>query len=118
MSHHLTWGADVVLFTLVVWYVIERTREKPGSSWWPVGFTTAGAFLTMIDPTRHLLLDHGGVFFHPQSIAMYTEDGGLSPVGLACMYSTRIGLTMLLLGIFLFIQIPMKILKLCSSEHA
>lgn len=117
ISHHVTWGADLVLFSLVVWYVLESTLEKPGSSWWPVWLVTAGALLTMMDPTRHLLLDHDGVFIQPEAITMYNEEGGLSTVGSTCMYSTRFGLAMLVLGVTLFIKLPSKIAKLCSTEH-
>jgi hypothetical protein len=114
LSHHVTWGADLVLFTFVVWYIYECTRDKANASWWPVYLAAMGGFLTIIDPTRHLLLDHGGVFFAPQQIAMYNSEGGLSPVGEACKRMTQVGLCMLLLGVLLHIQLPQKCAKLCS----
>lgn len=97
--------------------MIERTAEKRGASWLPVWLTGIGALLTMIDPTRHLLLDHDGVFFQPKTISMYSDDGSLSPVGNACMYSTRVGLVLLLLGVVFHMKLPSKIAKYCCSAE-
>lgn len=117
LSHHVTWGANSVLFALIIWYMVENTVETKDARWGPVGLVTLGALLTMIDSTRHLLLDHDGVFFEPATIAMYSADGSLSEVGYFCMRTTQIGITCLLVGMLWYIKLPTKLLKLCGGSH-
>jgi len=64
-----------------------------------------GSVLLILDPARHVLLDHGGVFFEAKSLAMYGK-GGLSTIGKVCQMSSIIGLAMLFLGLVWFLNVP------------
>jgi len=68
--------------------------------------------LALLDILRHVLLDHGGVFFKEETLAMYTDKGTLSPAGKFSQISTIVGLTMLACGMLWFLDIPGKI---CSK---
>lgn len=95
-AHHFTVGADIVLFSALIWYVAKRCNRD----WWgPLVLVSCSVTLVMLDPTRHLLLDHGGVFFKDETLAMYGKGGVLTPVGRCCQICTVIGLTGLFSGV-------------------
>jgi len=119
-SHHFTWGADLVLFGMVVWYIAEATAAKCDgrqfmSKWGPVLLTALGSVMVILDPTRHLMLDHGGVVCEPAVISMYNDDGSLSTVGRVCQKTTQVGLVVLLVGMLWYVRLPEK---LCHKEGA
>jgi hypothetical protein len=74
-----------------------------------------GSVLIMVDTTRHMLLDHGGVIAQPEKIAMYNNDGSLSPVGQFCQRCTVVGLVMLLSGMLWFLDFPKKVYSAFSG---
>lgn len=112
-SHHFTIGADIVLFGAMIAYV--ATHSKPGK-WGPLAMISFGSLLLLIDPTRHVLLDHDGVFFKTESIAMYNDDGTLSLAGRTCQICTVSGLLLLFMGIFSFMNVYQKIQALYYSS--
>jgi len=107
VSHHFTFGANLVLFGYLIWQV-GKTTARASRSWIPFVFIVLGCLLVALDTLRHILLDHGGVFFEPQVLAMYTSKG-LSPIGRTCQWTTIIGLVLLFVGLASFFQLPAKI---------
>lgn len=112
-SHHFTLGANAVLFGAIIAYVGKHT--KPGK-WGAFVMLTIGSLLLAVDPTRHVLLDHNGVFFKPESIAMFNEDGTLSLAGRTSQLCTVFGLLLLVLGIFSFLGYDQKIKGLFGNS--
>mmetsp|Transcript_16896 Transcript_16896/g.36361 ORF Transcript_16896/g.36361 Transcript_16896/m.36361 type:complete len:119 (-) Transcript_16896:29-385(-) len=111
-SHHFTWGANIVLFGYLIRSVVCDKRRRTLTwfgTWAPMIFVVLGCFLSMIDPSRHVLLDHNGVFFKVETLAMYNEEGGLSTAGKLCQATTITGMTVMAIGILLFIDLPQKL---------
>jgi hypothetical protein len=105
ITHHFTFGADIVLFTAMAYYV-ARIPSRSGLRYWgPLAMVALGGVLLTLDPTRHVLLDHGGVFFEMNSLAMF-RNGGLSPIGKVCQMSSIAGLAMLFFGLLWFMNVP------------
>jgi hypothetical protein len=115
-SHHITFGADIVIFGFMIWYVTGMAASAPKSHpfltrWGPSMAVSLGCLLLIIDPTRHILLDHGGIFFEERSLAMYARDGGLSPIGHFCQVAAIIGFTALILGVMWHMRVPEAIMR-------
>lgn len=77
--------------------------------WGPLFLVICGSILTILDITRHILLDHGGVFWPQRSLAMYAMGGGLSTIGRACQITTIVGLCSFCAGIVWFMKLPEKL---------
>lgn len=112
VSHHFTFGADLVLFGAIIWYMLDKHRRGDGNGKLPIVLTVLGSVLVLLDPIRHLLLDHniGG-----NSLGMFSEDGGLTCVGRFCQVCTICGLLSFMAGIALFIKLPEKLSELTRS---
>lgn len=110
-SHHVTFGADLVLYGSILWYV--GTYTPSSKTTWPKApffLTLVGVILVLLDPIRHLLLDHGGVICEPEDLAMYADgDGNLSTVGEFCRWATIIGMALIASGVMWFVGIPGKL---------
>jgi hypothetical protein len=63
-----------------------------------------------MDVIRHMLLDHGGVFFKEETLAMYADYPKLSFAGRLCQLTTIFGLTALVLGTLWILQVPEKMM--------
>jgi len=118
LSHHITFGADLVFFGGAIWYTASTTaasRLEKGffAKWGPVILVAIGCLLLIWDPTRHLALDHGG-FGMEQQLAMYDSEGGLSPMGRASQKATQFGFLLLIAGLLWFLGLPEKISKMCG----
>jgi len=107
-SHHFTIGANLVLFGYLIWHV-GNTTARASRSWIPFVLVVLGCLLVLLDTSRHVLLDHGGVFFEPRVLVMYSPTGGLSAIGRTCQWTTIIGLVLLFVGLMYFFQLPAKI---------
>lgn len=110
-SHHVTLGADLVLFGCILWYL--GTKSPSAKTTWAKGpflLTLVGVIFALLDPIRHVLLDHDGVFVEPEKLAMYADgEGNLTAVGTFCKWATVLGLTMMMSGVAWFLGIPGKI---------
>eukprot|EP00928_Gymnodinium_smaydae_P043340 TRINITY_DN2905_c0_g1_i1.p2 TRINITY_DN2905_c0_g1~~TRINITY_DN2905_c0_g1_i1.p2 ORF type:complete len:145 (+),score=37.68 TRINITY_DN2905_c0_g1_i1:379-813(+) len=109
VSHHFTLGADLVMFAALIAFVAaktprERLGEKPFAGgarrWLPLVLVSLGCALVMVDVTRHVLNDHGGVIAPEESLSMYVGAGHskLSRLGRFCQVSTISGVLFMLLG--------------------
>lgn len=74
-------------------------------------FVVMGCVLLIWDPIRHLMLDHGG-FGMERQLAMYSEDGGLSPMGHFSQRTTQLGVLLLSVGLMWFLEAPEKLSKI------
>ncbi|CAE7573781.1 unnamed protein product [Symbiodinium natans] len=93
-SHHFSFGANIVIFTSVLWRIAAETPESARSClrrWGPFILATFGCCLVMWDSFRHILLDHGGVLFPEEVLAMYRDDGGLTTMGHISQFTTITG---------------------------
>jgi len=79
-------------------------------------FVSLGCTLLVLDPIRHILLDHGGVFFKEQDLAMYSSRGGLSAIGMLCQCLSIAGMVLLLSGVLWHMKVPEAILSKCGGE--
>lgn len=77
-----------------------------------------GCVLVIIDPTRHILLDHGGVFFKESDMAMYKSGGHLSAMGHFCQKATILGIVSLVAGVMWHIRMPEAVLAAVRGEPA
>mmetsp|Transcript_52587 Transcript_52587/g.94405 ORF Transcript_52587/g.94405 Transcript_52587/m.94405 type:complete len:144 (-) Transcript_52587:144-575(-) len=108
-SHYYTWGADVVVFSFMLWYMASHApkgAQGAKEGWWQTNRATllagVGCVLMMVDPTRHLLLDQGvGV----DVLAMYNMDGSMTAVGNFGMFCTILGMVLMLVGMLWFYQV-------------
>jgi len=126
-THHFTFGADVVLFGTVIVYVGRTAIESKmsqkfwASRWGPLVFVAVGCTLLMLDPIRHILLDHAAngyiLFFKETDLAMYSARGGLSQVGMFCQYASIVGIVLLLSGVLWHMKVPEAILSKCGGEN-
>lgn len=78
-----------------------------------MALTCFGCALLLLDPMRHVLLDHGGVFFKESTLAMYSERGGLSPAGRFCRNSSIVGMLALVLGMLWYLRVPEAVAIKC-----
>lgn len=80
--------------------------------------TTIGVILALLDPVRHVLLDHGGVICEPEKLAMYADgEGNLSTVGEICRWATIIGLSSVLAGVLWFLGVPGRVYNSTVGEE-
>jgi len=107
----------LVLFGSILWYVATKPPARtPSWAYGPFVLTLCGVILAMLDPTRHVLLDHGGVICAPQDLAMYADgEGHLSAVGTFCRWATIVGLTLMMSGVAWFLGLPAKVYDSVSS---
>jgi len=110
-----------VVFGVVICYV-GRMASAPSSRsavscWGPLALVILASILLILDPSRHVLLDHGGVFFEEQSLAMYNGQGKLSPIGKFCQRSSITGILMLLAGVVWHMRIPEALLLKCPGSE-
>lgn len=114
--HHFTLGADVVLFAGIICYVACNSHGRAAKScsarWMPAILVALGSVFMIIDPVRHVLLDHGGVFFEEQTLSMYADNQGhLTHMGRFTQISTILGIVLLVVGVTWFLRLPETILK-------
>mmetsp|Transcript_84589 Transcript_84589/g.196692 ORF Transcript_84589/g.196692 Transcript_84589/m.196692 type:complete len:83 (-) Transcript_84589:39-287(-) len=75
---------------------------------------SVGTLFTMLDPLRHLMLDHGHVFVRGHSLGMYdNRTGNLNAVGRFCQVSTILGLSLITIGTLWLLDVPKKIYRAC-----
>lgn len=120
LSHHITFGADLVFFGGAIWYTSSTTAASRSekhffAKWGPVLFVVLGCVLLIWDPTRHLILDHGG-FGMERQLAMYNSEGGLSTMGRASQRATEFGFLLLSVGLLWFLGVPEKLSKICGPR--
>lgn len=114
-SHHFTWGANVILFGYLMWAVLADKRRRCMTwlgTWGPAILVCFGCVMAMTDPTRHVLLDHGGVIFDESTLAMYNDEGGHSIAGRVSQVCSIIGISFMFCGMLLFVDIPTKLFGL------
>jgi len=114
ISHHFTLGADLVLFIGLSIYVASMSSKADKNAfdkYVPTMFVIIGSIFTILDPFRHFLLDHGGIFFPEEKLAMFDGPGHLSWIGQLCRLTSKMGLVMLVAGIILFLQMPATLLS-------
>jgi len=121
--HHFTFGADLVLFACMIAYVqraaaASRAEQSAASKWGPLVVLTLGCCLLILDPIRHVLLDHGGVFFKEQTLAMYSVLGGLSPMGKACQIASISGMILMVSGVLWHMRMPEALLRNLSTSES
>lgn len=120
--HHLTFGADIVLFGIVIWYMARMASRSQSAQlftarWGPLIVASLGCALLMMDPTRHVLLDHGGVFFEEKTLAMYQGPGQLSAVGKFCQCASIAGFLLLIGGVVWHMRMPQALLAKFSGTE-
>jgi hypothetical protein len=112
-SHHFTWGADLVIFLIIIYMVASMAYARSSlvcfNRWGPTITVAVGSALLFIDPTRHVLLDHGGVICEPKYLAMYAHGGGLSFAGHLCQVASISGLILLVVGMLWHNRLPEKL---------
>lgn len=118
--HHMTFGADLVFFGGAIWYTASATARSRSedsffAKWGSVIFVVMGCVLLILDPTRHLILDHGG-FGMERQLAMYNDDGVLSPMGRASKMATHFGIVLLSVGLLWFVGAPEKFSKIFRPQ--
>lgn len=102
-------------------FVVGR-RNNSFSALWPVVLAVLSTVLLLLDPIRHILLDHGGVFFQVEDLAMYTKINGhvaLSVIGRLSQIATVVGFILLLLAIAGYFNLPQRCFgkpKACSAD--
>lgn len=100
----------------MIWYIYRTTpsaknQVSPAVRWGPFISLALGCFLLIIDPTRHVLLDHGGVFFSIATLAMYDGPDHLSPTGRFCQICSITGIILMIGGVMWHMRIPQTIVK-------
>lgn len=112
-AHHFTMGADFVFFGWIIFQAVATSRARKRRSalwrWGPLVVIVLGCAFILLDPVRHVLLDHDGVFFKPERLAMYTETGGLSHVGRFCQVATILGICLLCVGTGWLVDLHQKV---------
>lgn len=124
-AHHFTFGMDVALFATVIAYVgrrafdpVEAFGKSMSERWGPFVLVCLGCVALILDPIRHMLLDHGGVFFKEMDLAMYNNTGGLTPIGVAGQVASITGMVLLLSGILWHMEVPQAVMGKFSSNSA
>jgi len=113
IGHALFWGLNLGLFAVAALYLYTQTpkvraAEPLALKWGPFICVVLGAFLVMLDLTRHCLLDLG---LAGEELAMYTDDGDLSTVGMTGVTCTWIGVVLISIGFSWWVNLPNKIAK-------
>lgn len=111
---------DVALFSTLIWYVAVMTGAAtkpvfPVSRWGPVVVVSIGCALIILDPIRHVLLDHGGVFFQVHTLAMYSGPGQLSFAGRFCQIASIVGIALMVIGVMWHMRVPEALLSKLSG---
>jgi len=103
VTHHLTFGADFVFFGNLLWtFAIGTSDYKTFSHVWPLVLASISVSLLMVDPTRHILLDHGSGLWYEDSFSMYFIDSGavhLTSAGRFCQRVTAVGMVLLVVAV-------------------
>lgn len=103
-----------MLFTAILWQLSSKASAQVNKAWthrWgPVLLSAVGFLLLMVDVMRHILLDHGGVFFSINSLAMYSDAGGLTFAGKVSQAAAIAGFVLVLLGVLWSLEIPQMVL--------
>lgn len=112
-----------MLFACMIAYVQRaaaacRAEQSAASKWGPLVVLTLGCCLLILDPIRHVLLDHGGVFFKEQTLAMYSVLGGLSPMGKACQIASISGMILMVSGVLWHMRMPEALLRNLSTSES
>lgn len=122
-THHFTFGADVVIFAMIIWYVFGMASNSMGMTswarkWGPLVMLITACTLLILDPIRHVLLDHGGVFFEEQDLAMYLHDGSgrMSFAGKFCQCASVSGLILMLCGVLWQMRLPEAVIGKFSKD--
>lgn len=108
-SHHFTVGAAVVLDGWLVHKVADRYFQRRlafpqlRGTWVPLLLTAIAVGFLLLDPMRHLVMDHG---VKEGELKMYNRHGGLTLVGRICQASSLSGLLLLFAGIFWCFALP------------
>lgn len=105
IGHATFWGLNVGLFSALLAYFWKRTSGGQ-KNMAPFTLTLLGALLIMVDLSRHILLDLG---LAGAELAMYTEEGELSTVGMVGLVCTWVGMVLLATGISWFADLPGKV---------
>lgn len=126
-SHHFTLGANLVLFSFVICYVggvAFRSKGREGciSRWGALVSVVFGCLLLMVDPIRHILLDHAvngvtPIGIKERRLAMYSPHGGLSATGQFCQTTTISGMILLLVGILMHMKVPEAVVAKCVPTN-
>lgn len=95
VSHHVTFGADLVLFSAAVYYI---WKGKSGLG--ALVLALLAWVLVLLDPLRHMVLDHNG----PEALAMYDDEDKLTTVGRVCQAATITGFICFAVAILLHRQ--------------
>mmetsp|Transcript_31691 Transcript_31691/g.67375 ORF Transcript_31691/g.67375 Transcript_31691/m.67375 type:complete len:122 (+) Transcript_31691:726-1091(+) len=108
-------GADFAFFGWVIWQAARaamgRKQRSPLRRWGPLVVVALGCVFIILDPVRHVLLDHNGVFFEPRQLAMYSETGGLSRIGKFCQVASILGICLLCVGTMWLVDLPQKLVN-------
>jgi len=67
-----------------------------------------GCMLVMLDVGRHIILD-SNLLARSEVLAMYGDDGQLTPVGRACRFFTILGMMLIGFSVAWLVGIPDKI---------
>lgn len=111
IGHALFWGLNFGLFVVVSAYMVMKAKQDEQNlalKWGPFTLVTLGALLVMVDLTRHVVLDLG---LAGEELAMYTDKGDLSEVGVIGVVCTWVGVIFVASGIAWFANLPAKVLK-------
>mmetsp|Transcript_2081 Transcript_2081/g.5759 ORF Transcript_2081/g.5759 Transcript_2081/m.5759 type:complete len:112 (-) Transcript_2081:156-491(-) len=77
-----------------------------------------GSILALLDPLRHIFLDHDVLMLCGISLPMYEDDGGLTPTGRACQIFSILGVSLLTIAILWLMEMPRKVYHLCKHRLA
>jgi len=96
----------LVLFVYLCHKVTQSARGLSGegmsrrvNAWGPVICVYVGCLLCMVDAARHVIRDHGGIFFDQDALSMYDENGQLTSLGLKCQQMGTVGAMLLCCGL-------------------
>lgn len=109
MAHHLTFGADVVFFGVLIWMFAKGRKDDSTLGGWPFVLAVFSVALLMIDPVRHILLDHCCV--PSDGLAMYVKVDDklhLTSVGSFCQKITITGYILLTIAVSGFFGLVQK----------
>lgn len=96
----------MALLMLVTWYAIWDARRFRFGGFWEVWAPSIvlelGMLMLMVDPTRHLFLEHGGVLFELDTLKMYASNHELTPAGKFSQIMTIAGFAILVVSLALY----------------
>lgn len=102
------WGLNFGLFVVTAIYMAmnaKKDQENLAVKYGPLAVSMAGALLIMVDLTRHVLLD---LELAGEELAMYSDDGEMTGVGLAGVICTWLGVVLMLSGVAWFANLPSR----------